>query len=72
MTSILSIPLEEVSAKIRVGPPVDDADDMGVPVWAGVVPVALRAGGLVRDGVAPGGGALPAMPLALGSPSPEK
>src|SRR5277367_1605382 len=43
-TSILSIPLEEVSAKIRVGPPIDDANDMTVPVWAGVVPVALWAG----------------------------
>ena len=44
VTTILSIPLEEVSAKIRVGPPVDDAEDMTVPVWAGVVPLALRAG----------------------------
>jgi nitroimidazol reductase NimA-like FMN-containing flavoprotein (pyridoxamine 5'-phosphate oxidase superfamily) len=65
VTSILAIPLEEVSAKIRVGPPVDDADDMGVPVWAGVVPVALRAGGLVPDGVGPDEAALPAMPRGL-------
>ncbi len=50
-TAILSIPLEEVSAKIRVGPPLDDSDDMTVPVWAGVVPVALRAGGLLPDGL---------------------
>lgn len=50
VTTILSIPLEEVSAKIRVGPPVDDAEDMTVPVWAGVVPVALRAGAPEPDG----------------------
>jgi nitroimidazol reductase NimA-like FMN-containing flavoprotein (pyridoxamine 5'-phosphate oxidase superfamily) len=50
VTAILSIPLEEVSAKIRVGPPVDDEHDMGVPVWAGVVPVTLQAGSPIVDG----------------------
>lgn len=42
-TLILSIPLEEVSAKVRSGPPVDDAHDMGLPVWAGEVPLRLTA-----------------------------
>jgi nitroimidazol reductase NimA-like FMN-containing flavoprotein (pyridoxamine 5'-phosphate oxidase superfamily) len=43
-TSILEIPLEEVSAKIRVGPPIEDEEDLAQPVWAGAVPIALRAG----------------------------
>jgi uncharacterized protein len=49
-TAILSLPLEEVSAKIRVGPPVDDEEDLAVPVWAGVVPISLRAGAPESDG----------------------
>jgi nitroimidazol reductase NimA-like FMN-containing flavoprotein (pyridoxamine 5'-phosphate oxidase superfamily) len=64
-TAILSIPLDEVSAKIRVGPPIDDAEDMAVPVWAGLVPIALRAGPLEPDGPRAHGADLPAMPRAL-------
>ena len=36
-TALLRIPLEEASAKVRTGPPIDDAEDMELPVWAGVV-----------------------------------
>jgi nitroimidazol reductase NimA-like FMN-containing flavoprotein (pyridoxamine 5'-phosphate oxidase superfamily) len=36
-TGLLRIPLEEASAKIRTGPPIDDEEDMELPVWAGVV-----------------------------------
>jgi len=43
-TSILRLPLDEASAKLRVGPPKDNEDDYGWPVWAGVIPLALRAG----------------------------
>ena len=32
-------PLEEVSAKVRTGPPVDDEEDYALPIWAGVIPV---------------------------------
>ncbi|MGB3298556.1 MAG: pyridoxamine 5'-phosphate oxidase family protein [Phormidesmis sp.] len=39
-TSVLSLPIAEASAKIRIGPPVDDAADYGLPVWAGVLPFA--------------------------------
>jgi nitroimidazol reductase NimA-like FMN-containing flavoprotein (pyridoxamine 5'-phosphate oxidase superfamily) len=66
-TAILSLPLEEVSAKIRVGPPVDDQDDMTVSVWAGVVPVALRAGALLPDGSGNGACAHPTLPRAVGA-----
>jgi hypothetical protein len=48
-TSILRLPLTEVSAKIRSGPPEDDAPDYALPVWAGVIPLRLAAGAPVRD-----------------------
>jgi hypothetical protein len=54
-TIVLALPLEEVSAKVRVGPPVDDEEDYSLPVWAGVVPIQTRLGEPVADGrVAPG------------------
>jgi uncharacterized protein len=42
-TWILSLPLTEASAKVRVGPPEDDPEDLDFPVWSGVVPVHLAA-----------------------------
>jgi uncharacterized protein len=42
-TWILSVPLDEASAKIRSGPPEDEPEDMELPVWAGVVPIHLAA-----------------------------
>ncbi|MBL8019820.1 MAG: pyridoxamine 5'-phosphate oxidase family protein [Leptospirales bacterium] len=49
-TTVLALPIEEASAKIRTGPPIDDPDDMGLSVWAGVIPVAVRAGAPIEDG----------------------
>ncbi len=43
-TSVLVLPLEEVSAKVRTGPPIDDEEDHAIPIWAGVVPVRMVAG----------------------------
>src|SRR6266403_5390295 len=48
-TSILPLSLTEVSAKIRVGPPEDDAPDYALPVWAGVIPLTLAPGAPIRD-----------------------
>jgi nitroimidazol reductase NimA-like FMN-containing flavoprotein (pyridoxamine 5'-phosphate oxidase superfamily) len=42
-TRVLALPIEEASAKVRTGPPIDDAEDLRVPVWAGQLPVAIRA-----------------------------
>jgi uncharacterized protein len=42
-TWILSVPLDEASAKIRTGPPEDEPEDLDLPVWAGVVPIHLAA-----------------------------
>jgi nitroimidazol reductase NimA-like FMN-containing flavoprotein (pyridoxamine 5'-phosphate oxidase superfamily) len=48
-TTILSLSLSEASAKIRTGPPTDDEDDLGLPVWAGVLPLALESADPVPD-----------------------
>jgi uncharacterized protein len=40
-TAVLAVPLAEVSAKVRSGPPKDDEPDYELPVWAGVLPLAL-------------------------------
>ena len=42
-TSVLSLDLEEVSAKVRTGPPIDDEEDYALPIWAGVVPLRYEA-----------------------------
>jgi uncharacterized protein len=42
-TSVLVLPIDEGSAKIRTGPPVDDEEDYALDVWAGVVPLETRA-----------------------------
>ena len=41
-TLVLALPLVEVSAKVRTGPPIDDEEDYQLPVWAGVIPLRLR------------------------------
>ena len=43
-TSVLALPLEEVSAKVRTGGPLDDEADYTLPVWAGVLPLEIIAG----------------------------
>jgi hypothetical protein len=43
-TSILRLPLDEASAKVREGPPEDDEEDYELPVWAGVIPLTVHAG----------------------------
>jgi uncharacterized protein len=43
-TWILRLPLDEVSAKVRTGPPEDYEDDLAVPAWAGVIPLSVQAG----------------------------
>ncbi len=43
-TSVLEFQIEEASAKIRQGPPLDDEEDYSLPMWAGIVPLKLSAG----------------------------
>jgi hypothetical protein len=48
-TTVLSLPIDEASAKIRTGPPLDDEEDYDLKVWAGVVPLRLVAGRPISD-----------------------
>ncbi len=55
---VLALPLDEVSAKIRTGPPLDDEEDYALPVWAGVIPLHTHADAPLPDprlasGIAP-------------------
>jgi hypothetical protein len=48
-TAVLALPLEEVSAKVRTGPPIDDEPDYALPIWAGVLPLRQVADPPVAD-----------------------
>ena len=48
-TSVLRVPIEEFSAKVRIGPPIDDEEDMSFPTWAGVIPLEMTAGAPIND-----------------------
>ncbi len=48
-TTVLWMDLDEVSAKIRTGPPNDDEEDYALPIWAGVLPVTAAFGALEPD-----------------------
>ena len=48
-TSVLEFSIEEASAKVRTGPPVDDEEDYSLPVWAGVLPLRMEAKAPVPD-----------------------
>jgi uncharacterized protein len=58
-TTVLWMDLDEVSAKIRTGPPLDDEEDYGLPIWAGVVPVETVIGRAQADPRLLGGVTLP-------------
>jgi nitroimidazol reductase NimA-like FMN-containing flavoprotein (pyridoxamine 5'-phosphate oxidase superfamily) len=49
-TLIVKLPITEGSAKVRTGGPIDDAEDLHLPVWAGEVPMRLEAGSPISDG----------------------
>jgi nitroimidazol reductase NimA-like FMN-containing flavoprotein (pyridoxamine 5'-phosphate oxidase superfamily) len=48
-TSVLRLPINEYSAKVRVGPPLDDEEDYAFPTWAGVIPLEMTTGQPIRD-----------------------
>ncbi len=57
-TMVLRVPLTEVSAKVRSGPPLDDVEDLDLECWAGEIPLRLQPQTLVpdprlRDGISP-------------------
>ncbi len=58
-TAIFAIPLDEASAKVRTGSPKDDEEDLGLPIWAGVLPLRTVVGPPEPD---------PHLPPAVGPP----
>jgi nitroimidazol reductase NimA-like FMN-containing flavoprotein (pyridoxamine 5'-phosphate oxidase superfamily) len=68
-TLVVEFPLAEVSAKIRSGPPIDDAEDYAREGWAGIIPLALRAGPPVADPLLPPGRPAPSYASAYTRPS---
>lgn len=68
-TAVVALDLTEASVKIRSGPPGDDEDDLDLPVWAGVVPVAMHVGSPVADAHTPDGRRPPAYVLDYRRPT---
>jgi len=58
-TSVLRVPIQEFSAKVRSGPPIDDEEDSSFPTWAGVVPLEMTVGTAINDPRLAPGRALP-------------
>jgi nitroimidazol reductase NimA-like FMN-containing flavoprotein (pyridoxamine 5'-phosphate oxidase superfamily) len=59
-TTVLTLPIEEASAKVRTGDPVDDEEDYEMDTWAGVLPLELKTGKPVSDTRLKSGIAVPA------------
>src|SRR5207245_5906187 len=49
LTTVLSLSLNEASAKVRTGPPLDDEEDYELPIWAGVIPLQMVAAAQIAD-----------------------
>ena len=58
-TAVVAIEIETASAKVRSGPPIDDEEDYQLPIWAGVLPLALGPESPISD---------PRLPPSLGVP----
>lgn len=48
-TTVLALPIDEASVKIRSGPPQDAAKDLDLPYWTGVIPLRLTSGAAIPD-----------------------
>ncbi len=48
-TTVVMVPIEDASAKVRTGPPNDDLEDYELPIWAGILPIRQQAGAPIND-----------------------
>lgn len=48
-TAVVEFTIEEASAKVRIGPPLDDEEDYALPVWAGILPLRIEAKAPLAD-----------------------
>ncbi|MED5420799.1 MAG: pyridoxamine 5'-phosphate oxidase family protein, partial [Pseudomonadota bacterium] len=58
-TTVLSVPIDEASIKIRSGPPKDAAKDLGEGHWTGVIPLEMISGSPIPDPVMEGDESVP-------------
>ncbi len=58
-TTVVAVPIDSASAKVRTGPPKDEPEDYTLPIWAGVLPLRQQVGTLVADEKLPAGIAVP-------------
>ena len=70
-TAVLALPLAEVSAKVRTGPPIDDEPDYDLPIWAGVLPLRQVAEAPVPDDRLDPALAVPAHVAGWHRPTPD-
>jgi uncharacterized protein len=70
-TAVLALPLDEVSAKVRTGPPIDDEPDYALPIWAGVLPLRQVADPPVADDRLDPALAVPAHVAGWRRPAPD-
>ncbi len=68
-TGVLRLSLEQASAKVNVGEPMDDEEDYALPIWAGLVPIRTVIGPAIADSRVLDGVAMPAGVAALGAGS---
>jgi nitroimidazol reductase NimA-like FMN-containing flavoprotein (pyridoxamine 5'-phosphate oxidase superfamily) len=69
-TLVVSIPIDEASAKVRTGPPLDDEEDYALNVWAGVLPLRLTPSTPIADPRLPSGIEVPMYALDYAGPKP--
>ena len=71
-TTVLALPVDHASAKVRTGPPVEEPEDEGLPHWAGVVPLVLSSLAPVPDPLVPAGLEAPAYLQSYCRPRAER
>lgn len=67
-TTVLAMPIDEASVKIRSGPPKDAAKDLELPYWTGVIPLSLESAEAIPDPAMQGGTAVPDYAVAYSRP----
>lgn len=67
-TEVVALPLDEASAKVRMGPPKDEPEDLDWPVWSGLIPLALAPAGPQADATSAGR----ALPAGVASWAPHR
>jgi nitroimidazol reductase NimA-like FMN-containing flavoprotein (pyridoxamine 5'-phosphate oxidase superfamily) len=68
-TKVIALDLDEASAKVRTGPPIDDDEDLPSQAWGGVVPLAMIAGAPIADEHTPDGTPVPDAVAAIVGPT---